>query len=228
MITVRRSHERGHAQHGWLDSRFSFSFADYYDPRHMGVSVLRVINEDWIKPGTGFDTHPHRDMEIISYILEGSIEHQDSMGVHSTLKAGEVQVMSAGTGIRHSEFNPSDSVTLHLLQVWIQPNKKGLTPRYAQQDYSDTQGITLIVSADGRNGSLPIQQQANLYKLTLSGETQTFTATRERTYYLQIARGSLDLNGTCLEAGDGATITDETLLNLEAKKTTEGLLFELP
>ena len=228
MITVRRSHERGHAQHGWLDSRFSFSFADYYDPRHMGVSVLRVINEDWIKPGTGFDTHPHRDMEIISYILEGSIEHQDSMGVHSTLKAGEFQVMSAGTGIRHSEFNPSDSVTLHLLQVWIQPNKKGLTPRYAQQDYSDTQGITLIVSADGRNGSLPIQQQANLYKLSLSHETQTFTATRARTYYLQVARGSLDLNGTCLEAGDGATITDETLLNLEAKKTTEGLLFELP
>ncbi|MEH6473029.1 MAG: pirin family protein [Halopseudomonas sp.] len=228
MITLRRSHERGQGQFDWLHTKHSFSFANYYDPRYMGVSALRVINDDWIKPGTGFDTHPHRDMEIISYILEGSIEHKDTMDVHTTLKAGEVQVMSAGSGIFHSEFNPSDTEELNLLQIWIQPNKQAVTPRYAQKDYSDAKGITLIVSADGRDGSLPIQQQASLYKLALARQATTFATTKERTYYLHAARGALDINGTRLEAGDGATIVDEPFLNIEALDQAEGLLFELP
>jgi hypothetical protein len=194
----------------------------------MGVSALRVINDDWVKPGTGFETHPHRDMEIISYILEGSIEHQDTMDFHTTLKAGEVQVMSAGTGILHSEFNPSASEDLNFLQIWIQPNQKGVTPRYAQKDYTEAEGITLIVSPDGRDGSLPIHQEASLYKLSLTRQASTFTTTEGRSYYLHLARGSLDVNGTRLEAGDGATIEHESFLNLEALDRAEGLLFELP
>lgn len=228
MITLRHHHERGQGQHGWLESRHSFSFADYYDPEHMGVSVLRVINDDWVKPGTGFDTHPHRDMEIISYLLEGSIVHKDTMGFHNTLKAGEVQVMSAGTGIFHSEYNSSAIDNLHFLQIWIEPNKKGVTPRYAQQNYAEAKGITLIISPDGRDGTLPIHQQVNLYKLSLRQQAITFTTLAGRTYYLHLARGSLDLNGTRLEAGDGATIDQENFLNFEAPDQAEGLLFELP
>ncbi len=228
MITLRRSHERGQGQFDWLNTKHSFSFANYYDPRYMGVSALRVINDDWVKPGTGFETHPHRDMEIISYVLEGSIEHKDTMDFHTTLKAGEVQVISAGTGILHSELNPSDLEDLNFLQIWIQPSIEGVTPRYAQKDYSDARGITLIVSPDGRNGSLPIHQEASLYKLSLSRQASTFTTTKERTYYLHVARGSLDVNGTRLEAGDGATIANEPFLNLEALDRVEGLLFELP
>tara|TARA_R110002167_G_scaffold23131_2_gene82416 strand:+ start:2196 stop:2882 length:687 start_codon:yes stop_codon:yes gene_type:complete len=228
MITLRRSHERGQGQFDWLNTKHSFSFANYYDPRYMGVSALRVINDDWVKPGTGFETHPHQDMEIISYILEGSIEHQDTLNFHTTLKAGEVQVMSAGSGILHSEFNPSDSQALNFLQIWIEPNKKGVTPRYAQKDYSEAKGITLIVSSDGRNGSLPIHQQASLYKISLVSQATTFTTFKERTYYLHIARGALDVNGIRLEAGDGATIDHEPILNIEALDQAEGLLFELP
>ncbi|MFT6916143.1 MAG: redox-sensitive bicupin YhaK (pirin superfamily) [Motiliproteus sp.] len=228
MITLRLGHERGHGNHGWLDSRHSFSFANYYDPRHMGVSALRVINDDRVKPGAGFETHAHRDMEIISYILEGSIEHQDTQGIHTLLKAGEVQVMSAGTGIEHSEFNASASEDLHFLQIWIQPNEKGVMPRYAQQDYSEAQGLTLIVSPDGRNGSMPIRQQASLYKLSLANQATTFTPSKARTYYLHIARGALEVNGIRLQAGDGATIDHEPLLNIQAADQAEGLLFELP
>jgi len=228
MLTLRRSHERGHAHHGWLDSRHTFSFANYYDPQHMGVSVLRVINDDWVKPGAGFETHPHRNMEIISYVLEGSIEHKDTIGVHSTLKAGEVQVMSAGTGTLHSEFNPSDSEELNFLQIWVQPNKNRVTPRYVQKDYSDAKGITLIISPDGRDGSLPIHQEAKVYKLSLSAQATTFATTEGRTYYLHLARGSLEVNGTRMESGDGATITEETAINLKAFDQAEGLLFELP
>lgn len=228
MITLRHSHERGRGQFGWLDSRHTFSFANYYDPRHMGISALSVINDDWVKPGTGFETHPHRDMEIISYILEGSIEHKDTMGFDATLKAGEVQVMSAGTGIFHSEFNPSASEDLNFLQIWIQPNQKGVTPRYSQQDYSEAKGVTLIVSPDGRDGSLPIHQDASVYKLNLTRQATTFAMTEGRSYYLHVARGSLDVNGTRLDAGDGASIDNEAFLNLQALDQAEGLLFELP
>ncbi|RDE22851.1 pirin family protein [Motiliproteus coralliicola] len=228
MLTLRPSLERGHANHGWLDSRHSFSFAEYYDPAHMGVSSLRVINEDWIDPGAGFEPHPHRDMEIITYVMQGQIEHRDTMGSHSVLRAGEVQAMSAGSGILHSEFNPSDTKQLHLLQIWIQPNQRGVTPRYDQKDFSDSQGITLLVSPDGRDGSLPIHQQASLYQIKLDNETAQFNAEPDRTYYLQLARGTLAVNNVPMEAGDGATLSGETQLSLTADQQAEALLFELP
>ncbi len=228
MIRLRRSHERGTGQFGWLHSRHTFSFANYYDTRHMGVSSLRVINDDWVKPGAGFDTHPHRDMEIISYILEGSIEHRDTMGFHTTLTAGDVQVMSAGTGILHSEFNPSKTEELNFLQIWIQPKQTGLTPRYTQSNYAESKGVTLIVSADGRDGSLAINQDANIYKINLVQQVTTFSANNKRRYYLHVARGTLEINGSLLTAGDGATIDRESFLNLEALNDSEALLFELP
>ena len=228
MITLRRNLERGHANWGWLDSRHTFSFANYFDPRFMGVSALRVINDDWVKPGRGFETHPHRDMEIISYILEGSIEHKDTMGFHTTLNAGDVQVMSAGTGILHSEFNPSSSEDLNFLQIWIQPNRKGLSPQYHEKNYADAQGVTLIVSPDGSDGSLAINQDAWLYKLNLAGESTRVEAREDRSYYLHVARGSLLINGVALQAGDGATIKKESQLNIEATDQAEGLLFDLP
>lgn len=228
MITLRRGHERGTGQFSWLYSRHTFSFANYYDPRHMGVSSLRVINDDWVKPGAGFETHPHRDMEIISYILEGRIEHRDTMGFHTTLTAGDVQVMSAGTGILHSEFNPSKTEKLNFLQIWIQPKKTGLTPRYAQNNYAETSGITLIVSADGRDGSLAINQDASIYKINLAQKAMTFTASNELRYYVHVTRGTMTVNGVQLAVGDGATIYAEHFLNIEALCHGEALLFELP
>lgn len=228
MMTLRLANERGHANHGWLDSHHTFSFADYYDPLHMGVSVLRVINDDRVRPGSGFDTHPHRNMEIISYILDGAIEHRDSMGFHSTLHAGEVQVMSAGTGIAHSEYNPSTADGLHFLQIWVKPQATGITPRYDQKNFSGTRGIQLIVSPDGRDGSLQIHQDACLYKVLLEKETQQIPLASERTYYLHVARGNLELNGQAMSAGDGATLTAEKLLELTAQGQVEALLFDLP
>lgn len=228
MITVRSSHERGHAQHGWLNSRHTFSFSSYYDPNHMGVSVLRVINDDWVKPGYGFDVHPHRDMEIISYVLKGSIEHKDTLGMHSTLKAGEIQVMSAGTGIFHSEYNPSKTEELNFLQIWIQPNKMGVEPRYAQKDYSNSKGVTLVVSPNGEGDSLPINQNANVYKVDLNGESESFSAREELTYYLHVAKGNLKVNGITMTAGDGASIMKEMFIGFEALDQVEALLFELP
>jgi len=228
MIIVRPGDERGHADHGWLDSRHSFSFADYHDPRYMGVSVLRVINEDRVEPGQGFATHPHRDMEIISYVLEGCIEHRDSMGMHSRLEAGEVQVMSAGSGIYHSEFNPSPSERLHFLQIWIRPSRPGVTPRYQQQDFSAVQGIRLIVSPDGEDGSLTLHQQARLFKVSPGTGAQTFPCREGHTYYLQVARGALSVNGTRLAQGDGATLIGEPYLDIQTGDKAEALLFELP
>lgn len=228
MISVRHSHERGTGQFSWLHSRHTFSFANYYDPRHMGVSTLRVINDDWVKAGAGFGTHPHRDMEIISYVLEGRIEHQDTMDFHTTLKAGDVQVMSAGTGVLHSEFNPSKTENLNFLQIWIQPSQTGLQPSYAQKNFADTQGVTLIVSNDGRDGSLPINQDTSLYKLNLTQQTTQFNADEGRTYYLHVARGALQVNGVLLQAGDGATLSKERFLNIGALDQCEALLFDLP
>ncbi len=203
MITIRRAHERGHANHGWLDSHHTFSFADYYDPQHMGVSALRVINDDRVLPESGFDTHPHRNMEIISYVLEGAIEHKDTMGFHTQLKAGEVQVMSAGTGIYHSEFNATRDEPLHFLQIWIKPATAGIAPSYDQKDFSGAHGIKLIVSPDGRDGSLKIHQDACLYKVLLKQETSRTPLAAGRTYYLHVACGGLEFNGQRLAAGDG-------------------------
>jgi len=229
MITIRAGSDRGHARHGWLDSHHTFSFGHYYDPQHMGVSTLRVINDDRVVPGAGFDTHPHRDMEIVSYILEGQIEHRDTLGSHGRLRAGEVQVMSAGTGIMHSEFNPSPSEPLHFLQIWIRPARNGLQPSYAQRDFSANRGLTLIVSGDGRDGSLRVHQDAEIYQLRLDASTaeRVELATEPgRIYYLQVASGALELNGQRLEAGDGAQIQGEQLLQLQGTQV-EALLFNL-
>lgn len=228
MIKRRPSHERGSAQFSWLNSHHTFSFGSYYDPRYRGVSSLRVLNDDWVKPGAGFETHPHRDMEIISYILEGSIEHRDTMGFHTTLTPGDVQVMSAGTGILHSEFNPSATQPLNFLQMWVQPHQKNLPPRYAQKNFAQTTGLALMVSSDGRDGSLAVNQDVNIFKLNLTHESAEFAASTGRHYYLHIARGTLNVNGTQLSQGDGATITAEQRLDFDVADHSEALLFELP
>lgn len=229
MLKLRKSKERGQANFGWLDSKHSFSFGSYYDPRHMGVSALRVINDDWVDPGTGFDTHPHRDMEIISYVLEGSIEHKDTAGHHSVLTAGEVQLMSAGKGIFHSEYNTSNTDALHFLQIWIEPNENRLPPSYQQRDFGDKKGVTLIVSPDGRKDSLKINQNASMYQIKGDSEFQTeIPLDRSRTYYLHLARGELKLGQDELAAGDGATLREEEMVKLSAEEEFEALLFELP
>ncbi|MEH6626534.1 MAG: pirin family protein [Motiliproteus sp.] len=228
MINVRHSQERGGSSMGWLQSQHSFSFADYYDPNFMGFSSLRVINDDWIAPATGFPLHPHRDMEIISYIIAGEIEHQDSMGNSNILRAGMVQTMSAGSGIVHSEMNPSATQPLQLLQIWIQPNQKGLTPSYQQQDFSHTEGLSLLVSPDGHDDSLPIHQDAYLYKLKTRSE-QSYSFKQQRQGYLQLVAGEIMVNGIPLQAGDGAAITDESHIQIEILNDScvEALLFDL-
>lgn len=227
MIKPRPANERGHAQHGWLDSRHTFSFAGYYDPAFMGYSDLRVINDDWVAPGAGFGTHPHRDMEIITYVLEGSIAHRDTMNNVSQLKAGEIQVMSAGRGVMHSEYNASPTERLNFLQIWILPNVSGVEPRYGQQDFSNLRGINRVVGPDGTAGALPIRQDASLYQLRLDSESARFEADPDRLYYLQVARGELDVNGVPLAAGDGAYLAEEQALSFSAGAGVDALLFEL-
>lgn len=227
MINVRLSNERGHAKHGWLDSRHTFSFAEYYDPKFMGFSDLRVINDDWVDGGAGFGAHPHKDMEIITYVLDGSIAHKDTMNNVSQLKSGEVQVMSAGTGVFHSEFNASQTDRLNFLQIWVLPNETGAEPRYAQKDFSAAKGVTLVVSPDGRAGSLPIRQDANVYQVKLEQEKAVFHPGEGRVYYVQVARGEMTLNDTRLSSGDGAYVTGEEVLEIEAENSVEALLFEL-
>lgn len=232
MISVRQSNERGHANHGWLDTYHSFSFADYHDPKHMGFSVLRVINEDEIAPGAGFPTHSHRDMEIVTYILEGALEHRDSLGNGSIIRRGDVQRMSAGTGVSHSEFNASTRDRVHLLQIWIVPNIQGVTPEYEQAHLSDEEKrnrLRLVVSPDGRQGSLKMHQDAFIYAGLLEPDNAlTHRPHPGRKAYVQVARGELDLNGKLLDAGDGAMMTDETRLTLSARVPAEVLLFDLP
>ncbi len=230
MIQLRRSGERGHANHGWLDTWHSFSFADYYDPRHMGFSVLRVINEDFIAPGKGFPTHPHRDMEIITWILEGALEHKDSLGTGSVIRPGEAQRMSAGTGIRHSEFNPSKTEPVHLLQIWLLPDKQGVTPSYEQTRFDDAtlaNRLCLIASPDGREGSVTIHQDTRVYATRLNATEVTHTLVAGRRAWVQVARGEVMLNGQRLAAGDGVAVENETTLRL-AGQGTEFLLFDLP
>lgn len=227
MINVRLSNERGLAKHGWLDSRHTFSFAEYYDPKFMGFSDLRVINDDWVDGGAGFGAHPHKDMEIITYVLDGSIAHKDTMNNVSQLKSGEVQVMSAGTGVFHSEFNASQTDKLNFLQIWVLPNETGAEPRYAQKDFSAAKGVTLVVSPDGRAGSLPIRQDANVYQVKLEQEKAVFHPGEGRVYYVQVARGEMTLNDTRLSSGDGAYVTGEEILEIEAENSVEALLFEL-
>lgn len=232
MITLRRAHERGHAQHGWLESYHTFSFADYYDPRYMGFRTLRVINEDRVQPGKGFGTHPHRDMEIISYVLEGALEHKDSLGTGSIITPGEVQRMSAGTGVSHSEFNFSRNELVHFLQIWILPERVGLPPSYEQRAFpaEEKQGKSrLVASSDGRKGSVTIHQAVDLYTSVLApGEVVTHRLTLGRHAWVQVARGAVRLNDTALSAGDGAAVSEETQLTVTAKDRAELLLFDLP
>jgi len=231
MISLRKSHERGHANHGWLDSYHTFSFADYYDPHEMGFGSLRVINEDRVAPKAGFPTHPHRDMEIVTYILEGELAHQDSMGNGSVIRVGDVQRMTAGTGIRHSEFNASEHLPVHLLQIWIEPDEAGLTPSYEQKHFplAEKQGrFRLIASRDGREGSVTIHQDAAIYAAVLSTEqTLTYDLDPARRAYLHMARGRVNLNGYPLDAGDGAKINGPETLTLSALEAAEILLFDL-
>lgn len=230
MITVRRSEERGHASRGWLESYHTFSFADYYDPRHEQFRDLRVINEDWIAPGQGFGTHPHRDMEIVTVVLEGALAHRDSLGTGSTIRPGEVQRMSAGTGIAHSEFNASDSEPVHLLQIWLLPERAGLEPGYEQKAFpTDGAPLQLLAARDGRGGAVTIHQDAELYRARLApGESALHALRPGRHAWLQVTSGTLTVNGTNLRAGDGAAVSDETELRLSANGApAEALLFDL-
>jgi redox-sensitive bicupin YhaK (pirin superfamily) len=229
MIEVRPSDTRGTADHGWLHSRHTFSFGSYYDPRYMGVSALRVINDDSVDPGQGFATHSHQDMEIISYVKKGNIAHKDSMGNIENLPAGEFQLMSAGTGVTHSEYNPSDTDSLEFLQIWIEPNQLGIEPGYQQKLFSDLPGIQLIASPDSRGESLKLHQDAYLYHLNLKpGESSSLEPETERTIYVQIVAGTLDINGQKLAEGDGATIKHEPSLGFKGIENVEALVFDLP
>lgn len=230
MIKLRLSQDRGHAHHGWLDSHHTFSFADYHDPRHMGYRSLRVINEDRVRGGHGFDTHPHRDFEIISYVLSGALEHKDSLGHTAVMKAGEVQRISAGTGIAHSEYNHSPTEPVHFLQIWLQPSHKGLPPNYAQESFSDAppSSLTLACSADGRAGSIRINQDADLFIGRLDpGERVHHPLRAGRHAWVQLIAGDLDLNGTKLSPGDGAAIDDEPEIRLSSAQAAHFLLFDL-
>jgi redox-sensitive bicupin YhaK (pirin superfamily) len=231
MITIRRSAERGHADYGWLDTRHSFSFGRYYDPAHMGFRALRVINEDVVQPGKGFPTHPHDNMEIVTFVLEGALEHRDSTGTGSIVGAGEVQRMSAGTGVTHSEYNASDRDRLHFFQIWIEPERQGLTPGYEQRRVVDDERrgrLALIGSRDGRDGSLTIHQDVNLFSALLApAERITHSIAPGRHAWVQVARGSLSADGQKLVSGDGAAISGQESVELLAEEPSELLLFDL-
>jgi redox-sensitive bicupin YhaK (pirin superfamily) len=232
MLQVRKSEERGLANHGWLKSYHTFSFAHYYDPDHMGFGPLRVINEDRVHPGRGFGTHGHRDMEIISYVLDGALAHQDSMGNGSTLRYGDVQRMSAGTGVQHSEFNHSRSEPVHFLQIWIEPNVKGIAPSYEEKHFSteSKQGqLRLIASSDGRDGSVLIHQDAAIYASILNGSDQLkHDLIPGRAAYVHVVRGRVAVNGTPLAGGDALKVTNERAITLDQAEAAEVLLFDLP
>ncbi|GAB4478394.1 MAG: pirin family protein [Elainellaceae cyanobacterium] len=231
MITLRPSQERGHANHGWLDTYHTFSFANYYDPDHMGFRALRVINEDQVAPGRGFGMHPHRDMEIITYILSGSLAHKDSMGNAATIGVNEVQKITAGTGIAHSEFNPSQTEGVHLLQIWILPEEAGLTPNYEEKVFPaelKRGQWRRIASRTGADGAVQINQDVELYATVLNaGEGRSLELRPGRHAWVQVAQGKISLNGVSMEAGDGAAISDETLLEVQAVSDAEVLLFDL-
>jgi len=231
MITIRKSEARGHFSLGWLDTYHTFSFDQYYDPAHVHWRSLRVINEDRVAPGQGFPTHSHRDMEIITYILSGALEHRDSMGSGSVIRPGDVQRMSAGSGVSHSEFNPSNSESVHLLQIWILPRSRALAPSYEEKSFSQDERrgrLRLVASEDGREGSVTIQQDARLYAAILdAGAPVEHTLGANRYAWLQVARGAVKLNEFDLQQGDGAAVSNETDLTIFAQETAEILLFDL-
>lgn len=227
-MEIRPKDTRGHANHGWLETHYSFSFARWHDPRYMGVSDLRVINEDWIQPGMGFGTHPHRDMEIITYVISGALAHKDSMGNVETIPAGDVQVMSAGTGVTHSEFNPSQSQPTHLLQIWILPGQHGLTPGYSQRSFADQRGAILVAAPGGAGDALEIHQNTRIW-IYRSEDQQRFELDSEgdRIRYLQVISGHWTANGEVLSAGDGARFDAHEAVTLENQGDAELILFEL-
>jgi quercetin 2,3-dioxygenase len=231
MQNIRRSNERGYADHGWLKSFHTFSFADYYDPEHISFGPLRVINEDRVDPGMGFGTHGHRDMEIISYVLEGELAHKDSMGTGATIRPGDVQRMSAGRGVQHSEFNPSEEKPAHFLQIWIMPNERGVTPSYEQKHFAadEKRGkLRLIASHDGADGSVRIHQDAKVYAGLFNGNEQADLAVDpKRQVYVHVARGSITANGNTLSAGDAIGLSDVGSLSLTKGQDAEVLVFDL-
>jgi hypothetical protein len=232
MLKKRPANERGGGDHGWLNTRHTFSFNDFYDPDYMGFRVLRVVNEDRVQPGQGFGTHGHRDMEIVTYVLEGALAHKDSLGTGSVLRPGEFQRMTAGTGIRHSEFNPSETEPVHFYQIWIVPERRGLAPSYEQRSFpeAERQGrLRLVASPDGRDGSLTVQQDVRVFLSSL-GENQQVTHQLEsgRYAWLQVLRGALQLDGLDLAAGDGVAVSEETALPIRATKPSEVMLFDMP
>jgi len=231
MMTIRKANERGHANHGWLDSYHTFSFADYYDPRWMGFRSLRVINDDTVAGGGGFGTHPHRDMEILTYVLSGALQHRDSMGHEAVLKPGDLQRISAGTGIKHSEVNYSPIEPVHFLQIWIEPERKGVKPAYAERSLGHgaaRPGLTLVASRDAHDGSVSIQQDAEVWLARLeAGASATHTLQPGRHAWLQVAEGEVTLHGQSLSAGDGAALSEAKSLTLAAVKPSQVLLFDL-
>jgi len=230
MMKIRRANERGHANHGWLDSNHTFSFADYYDPQWMGYRALRVINDDLVMPGVGFGSHPHRDMEIITYVLSGAVEHKDSMGNGRVIRAGEAQYMSAGSGVVHSEFNPSKKEAAHFLQIWIQPDKKGVDPRYAENSLAsaETGKWHLVTSKAGRDGSIAIHQDAELWLAKLeAGEQVKHTLAEGRHAWIHVAEGAVSVNGQTLSAGDAAALDGATDIDAKGLGRAQVLLFDL-
>lgn len=231
MLKIRKSLERGHADHGWLKSFHTFSFADYFDKNHMGFSDLRVINEDYIGAGTGFGKHPHKDMEIITYVISGALAHQDSMGNSSVILPGEVQTMSAGSGVFHSEFNHSKNSETHLLQIWILPKEKQITPTYGQKSFTknfETEDFVLVVSGSGRDGSIAINQDAEIFVAKFAANKEMIFQTKsERKIWIQIISGEILVNGSKLESGDAASISEEKMIQIKAEKDSEFLLFDL-
>jgi redox-sensitive bicupin YhaK (pirin superfamily) len=231
MFQVRRGPERGHFNHGWLDTYHTFSFGDYYDPQHTSFRALRVMNEDRVNPGEGFGMHPHRDMEIVTYVLSGALEHKDSMGNGEVLRPGEFQRMSAGTGILHSEFNPSESEPVHLYQIWLLPRQKGIAPSYEQRAFPDAEKrgrLRVVASPDGREGSLTIGQDASVFLSSLDAKQQVaHELAPGRHAWLQVLRGAVQFNGSVLVAGDGVAVSDELAVAVQAKEPSEVMLFEL-
>ena len=231
MISVRRADERGHADHGWLDTRHTFSFADYHDPKYLGFRGLRVINEDRVQPGQGFPPHGHRDMEIVSYVLAGALEHKDSLGTGSVIRPGDVQRMSAGTGVRHSEYNHSKDEPVHFLQVWILPERQGLEPGYEQRHFSDADkraGLRLIASREGTDGSVTIHADAKIYAAVVEqGQRLRHALAEHRHAWLQVARGAITLNDRPLVHGDGAAVSGEPALTIAGAERAEVLVFDL-
>jgi len=230
MMKLRKANERGHAEHGWLDTYHTFSFADFYDPQWMKFRSLRVINDDLVMPGMGFGKHPHRDMEIITYILSGALEHKDSMGNGRVIRTGEVQYMSAGKGVQHSEFNPSKDEAVHLLQIWIEPDRIGVAPRYAEKSMATAPSGTLhlVTSKTGRDESIAIHQDADLWLGKFHpGDRATHKLAKGRKAWVHVAEGEVSLNGTTLQGGDAAAVEDEAALELKAAKPSQVLLFDL-